>query len=103
MNEAVTPEAIKAVLDALVGTTACHGVSAMEDVSMRNVKRLGAVFEWCWERLRDADRHRDSPYYSAERVSRLVFIAAGDLGIAFLDDGKTCPMCYRPYEKEAEG
>lgn len=86
MNENITPESIKAILNALVGCTAAQAESRWDAESQANVPKFEAVCDWVWERLRNADKHYDSPYYSAKQTARMVMFAAGDLAYVFNEE-----------------
>lgn len=79
MSDKVTPEAVKAVLDALVGPTAARADTILDEESQANVPKFEAVCDWVFYRLCDADRNYDSPYGSAKATARMVERAAGNL------------------------
>lgn len=79
MSDKVTPEAVKAVLDALVGPTAARADTILDEESQANVPKFEAVCDWVLYRLCDADRNYDSPYGSAKATARMVERAAGNL------------------------
>lgn len=79
MSDKVTPEAVKAVLDALVGPTAARADTILDKESQANVPKFEAVCDWVFYRLCDADRNYDSPYGSAKATARMVERAAGNL------------------------
>lgn len=86
MNENITPESIKAILNALVGCTAAQAESHWDAESQANVPKFEAVCDWVYERLCNADKHYDSPYYSAKQTARMVMFAAGDLAHVFNEE-----------------
>lgn len=94
MKSEITPEAITAVLDALVGTTAPQGDTHWDSESQANVPKFEAVCDWVYNRLYEADRSYDSPYWSEKQTARMVVNAAGDLAVLFLcGHSDECPVC----------
>ena len=94
MKSEITPEAITAVLDALVGTTAPQGDTHWDSESQANVPKFEAVCNWVYNRLYEADRSYDSPYWSEKQTARMVVNAAGDLAVLFhCDHSDECPVC----------
>ena len=86
MSNEVTPEAVKAVLDALVGPTAARADTAWDEESQANVPKFEAVCDWVFDRLCNAARNYDSPYGSAKVTARMVERAAGDLALVFIEE-----------------
>ena len=86
MQNEVTPDAITAVLDALVGSTAAQADSVWDAESQENVPKFEAVCDWVYKRLCDAQRHYNSPYYSAKQTAHMVMNAAGDLAYLFMEE-----------------
>ena len=86
MKNEVTPDAITAILDALVGSTAAQADSHWDAESQANVHKFEAVCDWVYERLCDAQRHYNSPYYSAKQTAHMVMNAAGDLAYLFMEE-----------------
>lgn len=94
MRSEITSEAITAVLDALVGTTAPQGDTQWDRESQANVPKFEAVCNWVYNRLYEADRSYDSPYWSEKQTARMVVNAAGDLAILFhCGHSDECPVC----------
>lgn len=96
MSNGVTPEAVKDVLDALVGDTSANADTTMDDRSLENVSKLAAVADWLSDRLVAAQRHIESPYASAKQVAKAVMNAGGDLAWIFqVENGKWgCDICF---------
>lgn len=86
MSNEVTPEAVKAILDALVGSTAAQADATWDAESQSNVPKFEAVCDWVFERLCNADKHYSSPYGSAKTTARMVESAAGDLALVFIEE-----------------
>lgn len=88
--------AIPQVLDALVGSTACHADTTLDDESLDNIPKLQAVAEWLLDRLYRADNSINSPYYSAKQVARNVIGTCDGFDDFYLDTKSTyleCPHC----------
>lgn len=96
MSNGVTPEAVKDVLDALVGSTSANADTTMDDRSLKNVPKLEAVADWLFDRLVAAQRNIKSPYASAKQVAKAVMNAGGDLAWVFqVENGNWgCDVCY---------
>jgi len=93
-------QAIPQVLDALVGSTACHADTALDDESLGNIPKLRAVAEWVRDRLYEADRYIDSPYASAKQVAKGVIGACDGLDDFYLDMFSayiSCPHCHEQF------
>lgn len=77
---------MKAVLDALVGSTAAQADATWDAESQANVPKFEAVCDWVFDRLCSAARDYDSPYGSAKATARMVERAAGDLALVFIEE-----------------
>ena len=86
MRNEVTPEAVKAVLDALVGTTAAQADTRLDKESQANVDKFEAVCDWVFDRLVNASKHYNSQYGSAQDTARMVERAAGALALVFVEE-----------------
>ena len=88
MSNNVTPEAIKAVLDAFVGGTYPQGDTTLDERSQANIPKFEAVCDWVWDRLYIASKHTSSPYASERSTANLTLRAAGYMAIPFKENNK---------------
>lgn len=88
--------AMPQLLDALVGSTACHADTELDNESLANIPKLEAVAEWLSGRIRKAYESIDSPYHSAKQVALEVISACDGLDDFYLDTAMAnvyCPYC----------